>query len=213
VFKCLFKDYIGVNKIWLIVGGIFSALEPLAFLAMALFAVNMYRKGEKSHPNKIALFWTIGSAIVSFIGAGLLGFAHTLPQTNLYTHGTLVTAMHGHYAFWGAYAMIVLAIISYALPNLTGRKRYNSVHGNAAFWLSNIGILGMTVAFGVAGVAQVYMERKLKMEFMEVQKETEIHFVVLLICATMFTVGISLFIYDFIKYGKPTDEALEIENN
>src|SRR5574343_189194 len=205
--------YIGVNKIWLIVGGIFSALEPLAFLAMALFAVNMYRKGEKSHPNKIALFWTIGSAIVSFIGAGLLGFAHTLPQTNLYTHGTLVTAMHGHYAFWGAYAMIVLAIISYALPNLTCRKRYNSAQGNAAFWLSNIGILGMTVAFGVAGVAQVYMERKIKMEFMEVQKETEIHFVVLLICATMFTVGISLFIYDFIKYGKPTDEALEIENN
>ena len=46
--------YIGVNKIWLIVGGIFSALEPLAFLAMALFAVYMYRKGEKSHPNKIA---------------------------------------------------------------------------------------------------------------------------------------------------------------
>lgn len=77
--------YIGVNKIWLIVGGIFSALEPLAFLAMALFAVNMYRKGEKKHPNKIALFWTLGSAIVSFVGAGLLGFAHTLPQTNLYT--------------------------------------------------------------------------------------------------------------------------------
>ena len=103
-----------------------------------------------------------------------MGFAHTLPQTNLYTHGTLVTAMHGHYAFWGAYAMIGLAIISYALPNLTGRKRYNSVQGNAAFWLSNIGILGMTVAFGVAGVVQVYLERKQKMEFMEVQKEIEI---------------------------------------
>jgi nitric oxide reductase large subunit len=39
-----------------------------------------------------------------------------LPQVNLYTHGTLVTAMHGHLAFWGAYAMIVLAIISYCLP-------------------------------------------------------------------------------------------------
>jgi hypothetical protein len=44
-------------------------------------------------------------------------------------------------------------------------------------------MLGMTVAFGVAGVAQVYIERKLKMEFMDVQKEIEIHFVVLLICA------------------------------
>lgn len=200
--------YIGVNKIWLIVGGIFSALEPLAFLAMALFAVYMYRKGEKSHPNKIALFWTIGASIVSFIGAGLLGFAHTLPQTNIYTHGTLVTAMHGHYAFWGAYAMIVLAIISYALPNITGRKLYDSSRGHMAFWLSNIGMLGMTVAFGVAGVAQVYMERKMKMDFMDVQNEISIHFVVLLLCATLFTTGITLYILEFIKYGKPTDEAL-----
>ena len=200
--------YIGVNKIWLIVGGIFSALEPLAFLAMALFAVYMYRKGEKSHPNKIALFWTIGASIVSFVGAGLLGFAHTLPQTNLYTHGTLVTAMHGHYAFWGAYAMIVLAIISYALPNLTGRKRYNNTSGHMAFWLSNVGMLGMTVAFGVAGVAQVYLERKMRLDFMDVQNEIAIHFVVLLLCATLFTTGITLFIIEFIKYGKPTDEAL-----
>lgn len=200
--------YIGVNKIWLIVGGIFSALEPLAFLAMALFAVYMYRKGEKSHPNKIALFWTIGASIVSFIGAGLLGFAHTLPQTNIYTHGTLVTAMHGHYAFWGAYAMIVLAIISYAMPNMTGRKLYDSTRGHMAFWLSNIGMLGMTVAFGVAGVAQVYLERKMKMDFMDVQNEISIHFVVLLLCASLFATGITLYILEFIKYGKPTDEAL-----
>ncbi len=205
--------YIGVNKIWLIVGGIFSALEPLAFLAMALFAVNMYRKGEKKHPNKLALYWTLGAAIVSFIGAGLLGFAHTLPQTNLYTHGTLVTAMHGHLAFWGAYAMIVLAIISYALPNMTGRKLYESTRGRAAYWMSNIGMIGMTVAFGVAGVAQVYLERKFKMEFMEVQKEIEIHFIVLIICATLFMTGIILYFIDFYKHGKPNDEALEAVTN
>jgi nitric oxide reductase subunit B len=201
--------YIGVNKIWLIVGGIFSALEPLAFLAMALFAVNMYRKGEKKHPNKLALYWTLGAAIVSFIGAGLLGFAHTLPQTNLYTHGTLVTAMHGHLAFWGAYAMIVLAIISYSLPNMTGRKLYESTRGRMAFWMSNIGMIGMTVAFGVAGVVQVYLERKLKMEFMVVQKEIEIHFYVLIICATVFMTGIILYMIDFYKHGRPTNEALE----
>ena len=203
--------YIGVNKIWLIVGGIFSALEPLAFLAMALFAVNMYRKGEKKHPNKIALFWTLGAAIVSFLGAGLLGFAHTLPQTNLYTHGTLVTAMHGHLAFWGAYAMIVLAIISYSLPNMTGRKLYLTARGRAAFWLSNIGMIGMTVAFGVAGVAQVYLERKFKMDFMQVQNEISIHFVVLILCASVLTFGIALYIIDFIKHGRPTDEALEVQ--
>jgi nitric oxide reductase subunit B len=201
--------YIGVNKIWLIVGGIFSALEPLAFLAMALFAVNMYRKGEKKHPNKLALYWTLGAAIVSFVGAGLLGFAHTLPQTNLYTHGTLVTAMHGHLAFWGAYAMIVLAIMSYSLPNMTGRKLYDSSMGRMAFWLSNIGMVGMTVAFGVAGVAQVYLERKFGRDFMEVQQEIEIHFIVLILCATLFTTGIILYMIDFYKHGTPNDEALE----
>ncbi len=204
--------YIGVNKIWLIVGGIFSALEPLAFLAMALFAVNMYRKGEKKHPNKLALYWTLGAAIVSFVGAGLLGFAHTLPQTNLYTHGTLVTAMHAHLAFWGAYAMIVLAIISYSLPNMTGRKLYDSSRGRMAFWFSNIGMVGMTIAFGVAGVAQVYLERIMKIEFMEVQKMVEVHFYVLILCATLFTTGIILYMIDFYKHGKPTDEALEIES-
>jgi nitric oxide reductase subunit B len=200
--------YIGVNKIWLVVGGVFSALEPVAFLAMALFAVYMYRKGEKSHPNKIALFWTIGAAIVSFIGAGLLGFAHTLPQTNIYTHGTLVTAMHGHYAFWGAYAMIVLAIISYAMPNLTGRKRYDNTTGHMAFWLSNIGMLGMVTALGVAGVVQVYLERKMRMEFMLAQEEVKIHFVVMLLCAALFTVGIGMYVYEFVKYGKPSQEAV-----
>ena len=205
--------YIGVNKIWIIVGAIFSALEPLAFLAMALFAVNMYRKGEKKHPNKTALLWTIGSAIVSFVGAGLLGFAHTLPQTNLYTHGTLVTSMHGHLAFWGAYAMIVFAIISYSLPNMTGRKFYDSSTGRMAFWVSNIGMIGMTVAFGVAGVAQVYLERITKtMSFMETQKEIEVHFWVLIIMATLFSIGITFYIIEFIKHGKPNNEALETTN-
>jgi nitric oxide reductase subunit B len=204
--------YIGTPKYWLIIGGIFSAMEPLAFLGMALFAIAMYRKGEKKHPNKIALSWTLGTAIVSFVGAGLLGLAHTLPQVNMYTHGTLVTAMHGHLAFWGAYGMIVLAIISYTMPNLTGRKLYDSNTGVLAFWLSNIGMLGMTVAFGVAGVAQVYLERKMGLDFGDVQKEIQVHFLILIVCATMFTTGVGLFIYEFIRYGRPSDEALEVAN-
>lgn len=204
--------YIGTPKYWLIIGGIFSAMEPLAFLGMALFAIAMYRKGEKKHPNKIALSWTLGTAIVSFVGAGLLGLAHTLPAVNMYTHGTLVTAMHGHLAFWGAYGMIVLAIISYTMPNMTGRKLYDSNIGVLAFWLSNIGMLGMTVAFGVAGVAQVYLERKMGLDFGDVQKEIQVHFLILIICATMFTTGIALFIYEFMRYGKPTDEALQPTN-
>ena len=200
--------YIGVNKIWLIVGGIFSAMEPLAFLAMALWAVNMYRKGEKKHPNILAIYWTLGAAIVSFLGAGVLGLAHTLPQTNLYTHGTLVTAMHGHLAFWGAYAMIVLAMITYVMPNVTGRKLYDHPRGRAAFWLSNIGMFTMVAAFAAAGVAQVYMERILGYDFGDVQNKIQVHFWVLIAGATILSTGLILYIIDFIKYGLPNDEAL-----
>ncbi len=200
--------WIGTPKYWLMVGGIFSALEPLAFLGMAIWALNMYRKKGKNHPNKIALYWTLGSAIMSFIGAGFLGFAHTWPAVNQWTHGTLVTAMHGHLAFWGAYAMLVLAVISYAMPNLTGRKLFTGMSGYLAFWASNIGMIGMTGALAVAGITQVYLERKLGMDFLVVQKELVFHFIGMLLAATLFTVGITYFIVDFIRHGLPTNEAL-----
>lgn len=196
--------FIGTPSYWLWIGGVFSALEPLAFLGMALFAITMYRRSGRNHPNKISLYWTMGCAVMSFVGAGFLGFAHTLPQVNLYTHGTLVTAMHGHLAFWGAYAMIVLAIIAYAMPLMTGRKLWNTMPALLGFWFSNIGMLGMTGAFAVAGIAQVYLERKLGMDFLAVQKEVEVHFLGLVLAASVFTIGIGFYIYTFIKFGIPT---------
>lgn len=199
--------WIGTPKYWLAVGGFFSALEPLAFLAMALFAVAMYRKSGRNHPNKISLMWTIGCAILSFVGAGFLGFAHTLPQVNLYTHGTLVTAMHGHLAFWGAYAMIVMAIMTYALPEMTGRKLWDNNMGHLAFWSSNIGMVSMTAAFAVAGVTQVYLERRMGLDFLQVQQELEVHFLGLVLAASLFTVGIVLFIWNFIRFGLPSDQV------
>ena len=200
--------FIGTPKYWLIVGGVFSALEPIAFLGMAIYAVTMMRKGGRRHPNRVALFWTVGCGVMSFVGAGFLGFAHTLPQVNLYTHGTLVTAMHGHLAFWGAYAMIVLAVINYALPQMTGRKLYTSWMAEWAFWTSNIGMLGMTGAFAVAGVTQVYLERRVGMEFLDVQRAIEVHFLGLTLAGSLFTVGIILYIINFIRYGLPTDAAV-----
>lgn len=199
--------FIGTPKYWLMIGGLFSALEPVAFLGMAIYAIAMAKKGGRQHPNRLALTWSIGCAVMSFVGAGFLGFAHTLPQVNIYTHGTLVTAMHGHLAFWGAYAMLIFAIIAYAMPNLTGRKLYDSGWSTFAFWTSNIGMTAMTVAFGIAGVAQVYLERKMGMDFLLVQKEIEVHFLGLVMAATLFSLGIFAFIWIFIKYGLPKGQV------
>ncbi|MBC8370877.1 MAG: cbb3-type cytochrome c oxidase subunit I [Planctomycetes bacterium] len=204
--------YTGAPGYWLMVGGVFSALEPLAFLGMALYAITMARRGGRKHPNRIALTWTIGCAIMSFVGAGLLGFAHTLPSVNMYTHGTLVTASHGHMAFWGAYAMLILALISYAIPEMTGRHVFKGWVAEWAFWLSNIGMIGMTAAFAVMGVAQVYMERKVGLDFMDVQESLEVHALVLVLSGLMLTVGIGMFIRQFVQSGMPQDN-LQANNN
>lgn len=199
--------FIGAPRYWLMIGGIFSALEPLAFLGMAIYALAMARKGQKTVDNRTALLWTLGTAIVSFVGAGFLGFAHTLPAVNLYTHGTLVTAMHGHMAFWGAYASLVLAIITYAMPKLTGRKLQDTRMNSFAFWTSNIGMVAMTTAFGIAGITQVYLERKMGLDFLLVQKEVEVHFLGLILAATLFTLGIVAFVWNFIRFGKPVGQV------
>ncbi len=204
--------WIGAPEYWLAIGGIFSALEPLAFLGMALYTVAMSRKGGKKADNRVALLWTVGCGIMSFVGAGFLGFAHTIPQVNVWTHGTLVTAMHGHLAFWGAYAMLVLGIIAYALPQMTGRKLYRHWTGEWAFWTSNIGMLGMTGAFAVAGITQVYLERRMGMDFLAAQEAISVHFIGLVLAATLFTVGIVLYIWNFILHGLPTDEAIVSEH-
>jgi len=199
--------YIGAPRYWLMVGGIFSAFEPVAFFIMAVYAIKVARRSGRAHPNRIALSWTVGSSVMAFVGAGFLGFAHTLPQVNMYTHGTLVTATHGHLAFWGAYAMLVLAMISYALPLLTGRKRHEAPSAVFAFWASNVGMVAMTLAFGIAGVSQVVLERRLGLDFLTVQQEIAVHFWGLLLAAGLFILGISAFIYNFARHGRPVAEV------
>jgi nitric oxide reductase subunit B len=74
-------------------------------------------------------------------------------------------------------------------------------------------MLAMTLAFAVAGVTQVYLERRLGMDFVTVQKEIEVHFYGLILAALLFTSGILLFVWNFISYGLPADtgSAVEVE--
>lgn len=197
--------WIGAPRYWLWIGGVFSALEPLAFLAMSIYAYGILRRSRLSHPNSLALHWTIGASIFSTIGAGILGLAHTWPQVNQWTHGTHVTTMHGHMAFFGAYAMIVLAIITYALPSLTGRteEARQTKLGIAAFWLMVAGMFGMTMALAAAGITQTYLERILGLGYLETQQKIQVHYVMWLATGLLFGAGVAAFILDFAHAGGP----------
>ncbi|MGK7312477.1 MAG: cbb3-type cytochrome c oxidase subunit I [Candidatus Longimicrobiales bacterium M2_2A_002] len=192
--------WIGVPEYWLPFGALFSALEPLPFLGMAIMAYMGLRHMERPPANRIALHWAIGSAMVALIGAGLLGLAHTWPAVNQWTHGTLITPMHGHLAFFGAYAMIVLGMITYSLPFITGNPDAERRHGGIglwSFWLQLAGMTGITMAFAAAGVAQVYMERILGIGYLDAQAKLQVHFQMMIAAALIFTLGVLLFLWDF----------------
>jgi len=198
--------WIGVPGYWLGVGGFFSALEPLALFAMAMYAYTVLRRSGATHPNTIALHWAIGSAVFSALGAGVLGLAHTWPQVNRWTHGTHITTMHGHMAFFGAYAMINLAIFSYALPRLTGRsdEAHQTRLGLWAFWLMVGGMFGMTMALAAAGISQTYMERILGFGYLETQKMIQVHYLMWLATGLIFAAGVGAFVWDFARAGLPS---------
>ena len=194
--------WVGVPRYWLPIGGIFSALEPLALLGMAMYAYYAMRRVGFSHPNRMATHWTVGSAVFTAFGAGLLGLAHTWPQVNQWTHGTMITPMHGHPAFFGAYVMINLAVITFAMPSFTGRdEAEESKAGLWGFWLMMAGMFGMTLAFAAAGIVQTYLERILGLGFLETQRKMQVHFLMLAGTGLLFALGTALYLYDFFRYA------------
>lgn len=157
--------WIGTPEYWLGLGGFFSALEPIPLVAMVVHAV--YDAGthgfrSNNHP---ALAWLIAHAFGNFLGAGVWGFMQTLPQINLYTHGTQWSASHGHLAFFGAYATIIIAFIYIALQRwrgdvwMSGGLPDGGWKWKWSLWLQCIGVMGMTMAMLIAGYEQAFVER------------------------------------------------------
>ncbi|MBV5322158.1 MAG: cbb3-type cytochrome c oxidase subunit I [Sulfuricurvum sp.] len=197
--------YIGTPGYWLWIGSIASAAEPIPFFLMILFAYNMAKNRRIQHDNKIALTWAKGTAVVGFLGAGVWGFLHTLAPINYYTHGTQLTAAHGHLAFFGAYVMICFTMISYAMPILRGRPHGNGPKSQkvelASFWMMVLGMIGLTLALTVAGIIQIEMQRlpdsAHAVGFMETQAAISKVYMVRLAFGVMVLLGLLTYFYSF----------------
>ncbi len=187
--------WIGAPAYWQWVGSIFSTFEVVPFFAMVLFVFAMVWKGQRNHPNKAALLWSLGTAVVAFFGAGVWGFMHTLHGINFYTHGTQITAAHGHLAFFGAYVSLNLAIMTYAFPMLRNRDPYNQVLNMVSFWLMTGGMAFMTFTLTFAGVVQTHLQRVMGEYFMDVQDQLHIFYVMRFGSGLVVVIGALLFLY------------------
>jgi nitric oxide reductase subunit B len=187
--------WIGTPGYWQWIGSIFSSLEIVPFFAMMSFAFIMVWKGRRDHPNKAALLWSLGCAVLAFFGAGVWGFLHTLHGVNYYSHGTQITAAHGHLAFYGAYVCVNLAVISYAMPILRGRDPFNQVLNMASFWLMSSGMVFMTVTLTFAGALQTHLQRVNGEAYMDVQDQLWLFYAMRFGSGIAVVLGAILFIY------------------
>jgi nitric oxide reductase subunit B len=204
--------WIGLPAYWQWIGSIFSAVEPLPFFAMVVFAFAMVWKGRRDHPNQAALLWSLGCAVTSFFGAGVLGFLHTLSFVNYYTHGTQITASHGHLAFYGAYAMVNLAMFAYAMPPLLGRAPYNQRLNIVSFWTMTTGVCLMSIALLLAGVVQTHLERVMGQEYMDVQPQLALFYWIRLIGGVLTALGLVFYLVAILVPGRrkaPANIALQ----
>jgi nitric oxide reductase subunit B len=83
----------------------------------------------------------------------------TLPQVNLYAHGTQWTVSHGHFAFWGAYGCGVLSVIYLVVQKVRGLAHVEGTLWKWSFAALNVGLVGMVGALLVSGFAQAFVER------------------------------------------------------
>jgi len=200
--------YIGTPEYWLWIGSIFSAMEPIPFFMMTLFAFNMVNKRRRQHPNRVATLWALGTGVMAFLGAGVWGFLHTLAPVNYYTHGSQITAAHGHMAFYGAYVMVVLTMISYAMPMLRGREAANSNKSQVVemwgFWLMTVSMVFITLFLTGAGILQVYLQRysATPLPFMAVQDQIAIFYWMREVAGVFFLIGLGTYIASFFVKGE-----------
>jgi nitric oxide reductase subunit B len=161
--------WIGTPEYWWEIGALFSALEPVPLVAMFVHVVYDWGKEtglkhgegkEATQNNSPAFAWFVTNAFGNFLGAGIWGFFHTLPQVNIYTHGTQFTSAHGHLAFFGAYATILIGMFYLGVQGTNGIKAMRSTFASKmALSLITLGVLGMTISLTIAGYGQVLVER------------------------------------------------------
>lgn len=207
--------WIGAPEVWLWLGSIFSALEPLPFFAMVLFSLSMVNRRRRQHPNKAASLWAIGTTVTAFLGAGVWGFLHTLAPVNYYTHGSQLTAAHGHLAFYGAYAMIIMTMISYAMPRLRGLGEAPDARAQRVeiwgFWLMTISMVMITLFLTAAGLVQVWLQRipadGAAMSFMNTAEQLRVFFWLRLIAGVFFMIGLICYLSSFRQRGRVTADA------
>ena len=196
--------WIGTPEFWQFWGSLFSALEPLPLVFCFWHIYLDAHTNKRPLENAPAFYFILGSTVLELVGAGILGFVMTFSLTNVWSHGTWITAGHAHLALFGTFGMLGIAAAYYAIPIMRKAQNYDQRLGKLAFWLVFTGILGMAFAFSIGGTVQVYVYRILGLDWFggDVSPAMNIYKLMLPMFGLVFTTGAGILAYDLFTLGR-----------
>ncbi len=157
----------GQSNITMALGAMFSALEvvPLTLLTLDAWDFIKLTRGKCEvcgkkipMPQKWAFYFLIAVGFWNFVGAGVFGFLINMPIVSYYEVGTMLTPNHGHAALMGVFGMLGLALLTFALRQVSDDKRWAALEKyiRVGFWGLNIGLLLMVlISLFPGGVLQL----------------------------------------------------------
>ncbi len=195
--------WIGTPAFWQFWGSLFSALEPLPLVFCFWHIYLDAHEDRKPLINAPAFYFILGSVVLEQVGAGILGFTMTFALTNVWSHGTWVTASHAHLALFGTFGMLGIAAAYYVVPVLRKIPNYDQRLGRLAFWLVFIGMLGMAFAFAIGGTVEVFIYRTLGLSWFggDVRPAMALFKVLVFLFGIIFTAGAITLVFDLLTLG------------
>ncbi len=145
--------WIGTPTFWIMVGGVFSALEVLPLILMVFESLRVAREAGIRFENIPSMYFMVRILMFEVVDVALQGLIITWPWTNWWEHGTWVTMLHAHECMM-AFAMGAISLILFAVPGLTGKPvdKTFTVWGKRAFVLMALGQTILATSFGLAGL-------------------------------------------------------------
>jgi nitric oxide reductase subunit B len=196
--------WIGTPEFWQFWGSLFSALEPLPLVFCFWHIYLDAHTNKRPLENAPAFYFLLGSTVLELVGAGILGFVMTFALTNVWSHGTWVTAGHAHLALFGTFGMLGLAAAYYAIPIMRKVPRYDQRLGKLGFWLVFLSMLGMAFAFSIGGTVQIYVYRILGLDWFggDIYRSMGVFKLMLPLFGVVFMAGALTVVYDLITLGQ-----------
>lgn len=130
-------------------GSVASALEVVPLTLIGFEVVKSLKLSQEAQGfYRLPLKFFIATCFWNLVGAGVFGFLINPPIVLYYSQGLNTTPIHAHSALYGVYGSLAIALMLFALREITPDHAWDEKNFNFSFWWINGGLVIMMV-FGL----------------------------------------------------------------